>query len=74
MNFNSKVDFMISIILGSAVFAHHFFIKNPIILGISKTKKCAFVALSNFVLETIIFFLQKIAALFFGWQLKRPAT
>jgi hypothetical protein len=30
---------------GSAVFAHHLIIKNPMILGILKTKKCAFVAL-----------------------------
>jgi hypothetical protein len=50
---------MISIILGSAVFAHHLIIKNPMILGISKTKKCAFVALPNFVLETIIFLIAK---------------
>jgi len=30
-----------------ALFAHHLIIKNPIILGILKTKKCAFVALPN---------------------------
>jgi hypothetical protein len=28
-------------------YTHHLIIKNPIILGILKTKKCAFVALPN---------------------------
>jgi hypothetical protein len=70
--------------LGSAVFAHHLIIKNPMILGISKTKKCAFVVLPLFGvgLDWIglgwvgLGWVGKKNSLrfFFGGQLKRPTT